>query len=60
MLHGDGRVRATYHGQEDSEFAFDPTDVACDSKRRIIVTEYNNKSPSSAESGRNILQISHV
>ena len=44
VLHCDGRVRATYRGQEDSEFAFDPTDVACDSKGRIIVLDENNKS----------------
>ena len=41
VLHGDGRVRATYCGQED--FEFDPMDVACDSKSRIIVSDWNNK-----------------
>ena len=35
VLHGDGRVRATYRGQEGS--AFNPRDIACDSKKRIIV-----------------------
>ena len=35
MLHGDGRMRTTYSGQEDSEFEFDPFGVACDSKSRI-------------------------
>ena len=42
VLHRDGRVRATYCGQE--AFSFDPTDVACDSKRRIIVSDLRNKS----------------
>ena len=41
VLHGDGRVRATYRGQ-DSEF--DPRDVACDCNRRIIVSDCKNKS----------------
>ena len=37
VLHGEGRMRATYRGQEeDSEF--DPIYVACDCNRRIIVT----------------------
>ena len=43
VLYGDGRVRATYRGQEDSKCAFDPSDVACDSRRRIIVSDWNNK-----------------
>ena len=37
VLHGDGRVRFTYHGQEGLKF--NPADVACDSDRRIIVLE---------------------
>ena len=41
VLHGDRRVMATYRGQEGSEF--DPIDVSCDSKRKIIVTDWNNK-----------------
>ena len=44
MLHGDGRVRTTYRGQGDSGSEFDPFDVACDSKKRIIVLDDNNKS----------------
>ena len=43
VLHGDGRLRATYRGQEDSKFAFDPSDVACDSKRKSIVSDRKNK-----------------
>ena len=43
VLRGDGRARASYRGQEDSSFAFDPSDVACDSKRRIIVSDFTNK-----------------
>ena len=41
VLHGDGRVRTTYLGQEDSKF--DPRDVACDSRRRIIVLDSTKK-----------------
>ena len=41
MLHGDGRLRATYRGQEGSEF--DPRDVACDCNRRIIVLDCNRE-----------------
>ena len=41
VLHRDGRVRATYRGNMDSNF--DPTDVTCDEKRRIVVTDYSNK-----------------
>ena len=43
VLHGDGRVRAIYLGQEDSDLEFAPYDVACDSKNRIIVTDANSK-----------------
>ena len=42
VLDGDGRVRATYRGQEGS--TFDPTSVVCDSNRRIIVSDRKNKS----------------
>ena len=42
VLHGGGRVRFTYRGHEDYEF--DPSDVACDSKKRIIVSDYSNRS----------------
>ena len=42
VLHEDGRVRTTYRGMKDSKF--DPRDVACDSKRRIIVVDAANKS----------------
>ena len=41
VLHWDGRVRATYRGHEGFEII--PGDVACDSKRRIIVTDFFNK-----------------
>ena len=41
VLYADGRVRATYRGPEYSEF--DPSDVACDSKTRIIVANFINK-----------------
>ena len=41
VLHEDGLLRATYRGQEDS--TFDPVDVKCDSKSRIIVSDWNNK-----------------
>ena len=41
VLHGDGRVRATYRGQEGSKLT--PTDVACDSKNRIIVLDCNKE-----------------
>ena len=44
VLHGDGWLRATYRGEEDSEFAFNPTDVVCDAKRRIIVSNSLSKS----------------
>ena len=43
VLHADGRVRFTYHGQEGSEFKFCPFAVACDSKSRIIVSDGANK-----------------
>ena len=43
VLHGDGRVRTNYLGQDDSEFKLYPFDVACDSKRRIVVSDCNNK-----------------
>ena len=42
VLHGDGRVRATYRGQEGSEF--DARDIACDPNGRIIVSDWKNKS----------------
>ena len=42
VLRKDGRVRATYCGQEGSEF--DPTDIACDPKGRIIISDCKNKS----------------
>ena len=42
VLREDGRVRTTYCGMKD--FKFDPRDVACDSKRRIIVVDPANKS----------------
>ena len=32
VLHRDGRVKATYSGQEGSQF--NPTDIACDSKKK--------------------------
>ena len=41
VLHGDGRVQATYRGQKDS--TFDLRDVACDSQNRIIVLDSNGK-----------------
>ena len=41
VLHGDGRVRTIYRGLKDSKF--DPRDVACDSKKRIIVSDCTNK-----------------
>ena len=41
VLCRDGRVRATYRGQEGSEF--DPRDVECDSKKRIIVLDCNKE-----------------
>ena len=41
MLHGDGRVRATYRKQDSN---FDPRDVASDSKKRIIVSDCTNRS----------------
>ena len=41
VLHGDGRVKATYRGEE--AFRFDPMDVVCDSKNIIIVSDWNNK-----------------
>ena len=43
VMHGDGRVRFSYPGQLDSEFIFAPTDVTCDSKSRIIVSDADNK-----------------
>ena len=42
VLHSDGRVRATYRGQED--FRLNPVCVACDSKRRIIISDIASKS----------------
>ena len=42
VLHGDGRVRFIYGGQGD--LGFNPTNVACDSMKRIIVTDYKSKS----------------
>ena len=42
VLHVDGWVRATYRGQEGSNFH--PSDVACDSKRRIVVSDFTSKS----------------
>ena len=42
VLYGDGRVRFTYRGQEGTKF--DPTDLACDSERRIIVADFKNNS----------------
>ena len=42
ILRGDGRMRATYGGQEGSEF--DPRDVACDCNKRIIVLDCTNRS----------------
>ena len=44
VLHTDGRVRFTYHGQEGSKFKFNPSDVVCDLKSRIIVSDGANKS----------------
>ena len=41
VLHDDGRTKFTYSGQKDSKF--DPTDVECDSKRRIIVSDDGKK-----------------
>ena len=43
VLHRDGQVRATYRGQEDSTFVFDPSDVWCDSNRTMIVQDRCNK-----------------
>ena len=42
VMYQNGRVRFTYHGQQN--VMFDPADVACDSKCRIIVTDRINKS----------------
>ena len=42
VLHDDGRLRFTYRGQDDS--GFNPSDVACDSERRIIVSEIDENS----------------
>ena len=42
VLRGDGRLRATYCGQEGSEF--DPRGIACDPNGRIIVSDCKNKS----------------
>ena len=42
VLHIDGRVRFTYNGQEGSKFHFYPSAVACDSKSRIIVSDFKN------------------
>ena len=42
VLRGDGRVRFTYRGRDDSIFT--PVSVACDSKRRIIVSDRDNQS----------------
>ena len=41
VLREDGRMRFTYRGQDDS--AFDPTDIACDSKNRIVVSDFRGK-----------------
>ena len=41
ILREDGRVNATYHGHEDSQF--DPSDVAFDSKGRILIVDFKNK-----------------
>ena len=41
VLHIDGRVRATYRGQDGSKF--NPADVACDSKGRILVLDFNKE-----------------
>ena len=38
-LRRDGRVRFTYHGPVYSKFG--PNDLACDSRRRIIVSDWN-------------------
>ena len=40
VLHGDGRLRFSYRGQEGSGFR--PSDVACDSKGRIIISDCTN------------------
>ena len=42
VLYGDGRMKFTYRGQEGSEFG--PSGVACDYKRRIIVSDVNTRS----------------
>ena len=42
VLHGDGRVRATYRGQKEARF--NPSDIACDSKRRIVISDKASKS----------------
>ena len=41
VLHGDGRVQTTFCSEKDSKF--DPRDVACDSKRRIVVLDATNR-----------------
>ena len=43
VLYGDGRVRFTYRGQEGRKF--NPTDIACDPERRIIVVELAKATP---------------
>ena len=41
VLHGDGRARATYRGQDSK---FNPTDVACDLMSKIIISDCANRS----------------
>ena len=50
VLHRDGRVRFTYCGEEDSIFG--PTDVACDSLRRVLVSDFKNSLYLLSEDGR--------
>ena len=38
VLHADGRVRFTYNGLKEDGLQFEPTDITCDSKCRIIVS----------------------
>ena len=42
VLHENGRLHFTYNGQKNSQF--DPSDVACESRRRIVVSNRNTKS----------------
>ena len=42
VLHDDGSLRFTYHGRDASVFT--PFEVACDSERRIIVSEIDKNS----------------